>query len=147
MAERTYDFQQIADGLAEPPASARLLGWSFVSIDQANARLTCSFQAIEAFLNPAGFVQGGLLAAMLDETMGPVAAAVTGEAIFAQTLEMKVSYLRAARLGLIFGEGRLLKRGRDILFLEGTLADEQGETLAVASATARALTSKPAPNR
>lgn len=138
----SLNFRDIVEGRAPPPPSARLLGWRFVALDVETATLSCAFEATDAFLNPAGVVQGGILASMLDEAMGPVAAAVSGGEIFAQTLEMKVSYLRAARPGPIFGEGRLVQRGREILFLEGRLTDAEGRVLAAATATARAQTAK-----
>ena len=140
--ETSLNFSDIVEGRALPPPSARLLGWRFVSLDKEAGVLRCAFEATEAFLNPAGVVQGGILASMLDEAMGPVTAAVSGGEVFAQTLEMKISYLRAARPGPIFGEGRIVQRGREILFLEGRLTDAEGRALASASATARAVTAK-----
>ncbi len=140
--ETSLNFADIIAGRALPPPSARLLGWRFVSLDVEAGLLRCAFEATDAFLNPAGVVQGGILASMLDEAMGPVTAAVSGGEVFAQTLEMKVSYLRAARPGPILGEGRIVQRGREILFLEGRLSDAEGRSLAVATATARAVTVK-----
>lgn len=140
--ETSLNFSDIVEGRALPPPSARLLGWRFVSLDAEAGVLGCAFEATEAFLNPAGVVQGGILASMLDEAMGPVTAAVSGGKVFAQTLEMKISYLRAARPGPIFGEGRIVQRGREILFLEGRLTDAEGRVLATATATARAVTMK-----
>lgn len=137
--ETSLNFRDIVEGRALPPPAARLLGWRFVGLNQATGTLSCGFEASEAFLNPVGVVQGGILASMLDEAMGPVMAAVSGGEIFAQTLEMKVSFLRAARPGPIFGEGRLVQRGREILFLEGRLTDVEGRVLATATATARAV--------
>ena len=138
---RDFDFWAIAEGRNLPPASARLLNWRFVRLD-ANGVLHCAFEPTEAFLNPAGLVQGGILAAMLDEAMSPVIAAVSRDNVFTQTLEMKISYLRAAHLGTIFGEGRLLHRGRDIVFLQGSLLDLQQNNIAMASATARVVSSR-----
>ncbi len=140
--ETSLNFRDIVEGRALPPPSARLLGWRYVGLDEASGTLSCAFEATEAFLNPAGVVQGGILASMLDEAMGPVAAAVSGGEIFAQTLEMKVNYLRAGRPGPIFGEGRIVQRGREILFLEGRLTDADGRTIATATATARAVSAR-----
>jgi len=133
---RDLDFWAIAEGRNLPPASARLLNWRFVRLD-ATGVLHCAFEPTEAFLNPAGLVQGGILAAMLDEAMSPVIAAVSRDNVFTQTLEMKISYLRAARLGTIFGEGRVLHRGRDIVFLQGSLLDLQQNNIAAPRQSAR----------
>ena len=132
------DFWAVAEGHASPPPSARLVNWRFIGLSEDGV-LSCAFEATDAFLNPAGFVQGGILAAMLDEAMGPVVAAVSREPVFAQTLEMKISYMRGARPGTIFGEGRVLHRGRSIVFLEGRLFDAERKLIAMATATARVV--------
>ena len=131
------EFWAIVEGRALPPPSARLLNWRFVSLEAGLLR--CVFEPTEAFLNPAGLVQGGILTAMLDEAMSPVVAATSREAVFAQTLEMKTSFLRGARLGVIFGEGWVLHRGRNIAFLEGRLLDSDRNIIAAATATAQII--------
>ena len=55
----------------EAPPSARLLGWTLRAIDPAAGTIEVGFTADERFTNPAGTVQGGILAAMLDDTQGP----------------------------------------------------------------------------
>ena len=52
---------------------------------------------------------------------------------------MKTSYLRGARPGTIFGEGRILHRGQSIVFLEGRLLDSERKLIAAATATARVV--------
>ena len=135
------DFWAIVEGRALPPPSARLLNWRFVGLDDAGV-LHCAFEPTEAFLNPAGFVRGGILAAMLDEAMGPVVAATSREKVLAQTLEMKTSYFRGARPGKILGEGRVLHRGGEIVFLEGRLLDLQHNLIAAACPTARIISGR-----
>lgn len=51
---------------------AILLGRQLIEHDQDRGWLKSGFEAKPEFLNPAGRVQGGFLAAMLDDTMGPV---------------------------------------------------------------------------
>ena len=50
---------------------AKTLGIEFVEIDGERGTVEVKFEAKPEFLNPAGNVQGGFLAAMLDDTMGP----------------------------------------------------------------------------
>jgi acyl-coenzyme A thioesterase PaaI-like protein len=57
------------------------------------------FEAKPEFLNPIGTVQGGILTAMLENTMGPAAPAHLGGDAFCQTLELETSFLRPARPG------------------------------------------------
>ena len=98
------------------------------------------FTASEQFLNPAGVVQGGFITAMLDDTMGPAAVAQLGPGHFAPTLELKVSFLRpvGARAASC-ADGRVVHMGKSVAFLEGSLADEEGNLVATATATARVV--------
>jgi uncharacterized protein (TIGR00369 family) len=119
------------------PPCAQTLGWEAISIEPGRVRIR--FQARDAFCNGMGNIQGGFLAAMLDDSMGPALFTELDEGQFAPTLEMKVSFLRAARPGPIVGEGRVAHRTRNVAFLEGTLSTEDGTVLATATATARIL--------
>jgi acyl-coenzyme A thioesterase PaaI-like protein len=47
-----------------------------------------------------------------------------------------VQFLRPARPGRLVGRGRVVRRGRDVAFLAGELADDSGQIVAVATATA-----------
>lgn len=134
----------MVEGRRPPPPAARLLGWTLQAIDPEQGTIRVAFEARPEFLNPIGTVQGGFLAAMLDDTMGPAAAALLGGDGFGQTLELKTSFLRPARPGTLYGEARVVHRGRDVLFLEGRLTDPDGRLVATASATARVIPFPPA---
>jgi uncharacterized protein (TIGR00369 family) len=124
------------DGLPPPPV-ARLLGWHILGARPEAGWIRIGFQGREDFLNPAGFIQGGILAAMLDDTMGPAVFAMTEGALYTATIDMNVSYLAPARLGLILGEGQVVQLGKTVAFLEASLTDEAGAVIARATSTAR----------
>lgn len=94
-------------------------------------------RADERFLNPAGLVQGGFLAAILDSAMGASAVTSAGERkVLVVNTEMKVSFLRSARAGdTLTCVATVLKPGRVISFLEAKLTNAQGELVATASST------------
>ena len=91
----------------------------------------------ERFLNPAGVVQGGFLAAMLDSAMGASAVSLTGERrVNVANTEMKVSFLRSARVGdVLTCTAAVIKPGRVISFLEATIENAEGDLVATASST------------
>ena len=126
-ATRSGPFWDMIEGRAPMPPVARLLGWTLLSIDPERGEIRVRFEAKPDFLNPAGTVQGGILSAMLDDTMGPAAVALLGGNRFTQTLELKTSFYRPARPGPIIGFGRVAHRGRELIFLEGTLSDGEGK--------------------
>jgi uncharacterized protein (TIGR00369 family) len=126
----------LESGEGAPPC-ARTLGAELLSVEAGNVRVR--FDARSEFCNGMGNVQGGFLAAMLDDSMGPALFTLLDGGQFAPTLEMKVSYLRAARPGPILGEGRVAHRTKNVAFLEGTLTSHGGDVIAIATATARIL--------
>jgi uncharacterized protein (TIGR00369 family) len=107
----------------------------FKHIDAESGAVEVEFQAKPEFTNPAGNIQGGFLAAMLDDTMGPALAATLAAGEFAPTLNLNVSFERGAKVGAIVGKGRVVRRGKDVCFLAGELFQD-GERIASATATA-----------
>jgi uncharacterized protein (TIGR00369 family) len=135
--ERSGPFWDAVAGRVPAPPAAVTLGWRLEEVDPGAGTVRIGFEARPEFTNPVGAVQGGFLAAMLDDTMGPALVATLGPDEFAPTLEIKVSFLRPARPGRLVGTGRVLHRGGTIAFLAGELSDESGRVLATATATAR----------
>lgn len=124
------------DGLPRPPC-AELLGWEIVDARPADGWIRVRFEARPEFRNPAGVIQGGFLAAMLDDTMGPAMFIHAEGRLFTPTIDMQVSFLSPALPGPIYGEGQVVQAGKTIAFLEGRLTDVEGVVLAKATATAR----------
>ncbi len=125
------------EGRVAPPPAAVLLGWELLSVDPEAGTIEVAFTATEQFLNPIGVVQGGFLAAMLDDTLGPALVATLGPGQFAPTADLHVQFLRSARPGRFRGRGRVVRRGKDIAFTAGELLDESGQIVATATATAQ----------
>jgi uncharacterized protein (TIGR00369 family) len=136
---RTGFFWDVMEGRVPLPPAAALLGFELLEIDPEQGRLRARFAATERFLNPMGMIQGGILAAMLDDTMGPALAATLAADQIAPTLELKINFLRPAKPGVLVAEGRVVSKSSAIAFLAGELRDAGGELLATATATARIL--------
>jgi uncharacterized protein (TIGR00369 family) len=83
--------------------------------------------------NPQGSLHGGVIAFALDVSMGHLIKHATGRPGI--TLEMKTQYLRPATAGRLRCEGRYLKRGRTISYLESRMTDAESRLVAVATAT------------
>ncbi|MFC4063044.1 PaaI family thioesterase [Planomonospora corallina] len=135
-------FWDVQAGRIAPPPAAVTLGWELIAVDPEQGTIEVAFSADERFLNPAGAIQGGFLAAMLDDTLGPALAATLPDGRFAPTLDLHVQFLRPARPGRLVGRGRVVQRGSEVCFLAGELVAPNGKPVAVATATAliRAIT-------
>jgi uncharacterized protein (TIGR00369 family) len=134
---RKGPFWDVVEGRVPPPPSAVLLGWELVSVDPDAGTIEVAFTASDQFLNTVGVIQGGFLAAMLDDILGPALVATLGPGQFAPTIDLHVQFLRPARPGRLTGRGRVIRRGKDVAFMTGELLDGSGQTVASASATAQ----------
>ena len=119
-------FEKIVNGeLPEAPIT-KLLGWNFLEFDDLQQVIKVEMQARPEFINPAGFIHGGMLAAMLDETLSPALAATLGPGEFAPTLEIKVNFISPAKVGRVLGTGRVVSRGRSICSWKGNFRTSRG---------------------
>ncbi len=128
-------FWKMVDGRLPPPPCAKTLGIEFAEIDGERGMVEVNFEARPEFLNPAGNVQGGFLAAMLDDTMGPALTATLESSEFAPTVSLNVQFHRPAKVGPLKGTGRVLLRGREVCQLSGELF-QNDKIVATATATA-----------
>src|SRR5262245_61881024 len=112
--DREGPFWDVVAGRAQPPSAAVLLGWELIAVDPDAMTIEVAFTATDQFLNPAGVVQGGLLSAMLDDTLGPALVATLPPGQFSPTTDLHVQFLRPARPGRLVGRGRVVRRGRDV---------------------------------
>jgi uncharacterized protein (TIGR00369 family) len=136
---RVGPFWDVLAGRVPAPPAARTLGWELVSVTPERGEIEVAFDARHGFTNPAGVVQGGFLAAMLDDTLGPALVATLPPGGWAPTLQLSVSFLRPAAPGRLTGRGRVVHRGGGVAFLAGELTDDASRVLATATATARVV--------
>ena len=128
----------VFDRFPLPPAS-KLLGWTLRDVDPTAGTIEIGFTADERFTNPGGTVQGGFLAAMLDDTQGPVLFSATKGAVYAPTIDFHVVCLKPARPGRFTGKGRVVSLGKTIAVTEAELFDEGGLMVARGTFTGRVM--------
>lgn len=124
------------DRLIAPPSS-KLLGWHLLDARADEGWVRIGFDGKAEFCNPAGFIQGGILTAMLDDTMGPAVFVMTEGKLYTATITMTVNFLAPAKVGPIFGEADVTHLGKTIAFAEGRLMAADGTVLATATTSAR----------
>ncbi len=131
---------------ARQPPTGILFGMKVLEVDQEVGRVRQSFEIDGRFCNPRGTVQGGIIAALLDDAAAFAGIVALGEPGFIASLEMKVSYLASAMPGTLFAEGRCIKMGKSACFLEAELTDADGKLLAKLTSTALPVRSVQKPN-
>ncbi len=109
----------------------RHLGMEFVEAEEGYARLKLRYQQENSTFGDA--LHGGAIASLIDTT-GAMAAWTTAEIAtpryFGSTVGVTVNYLSGAIGEDIFAEGRVLKRGKEIIYSDVRVTNGEGKLLA-----------------
>jgi uncharacterized protein (TIGR00369 family) len=122
-------------GARNRPPCSDTLGLELLGVDQAAQTAQMAFMALETWCNPRGGIQGGFVTAFLDEAMAVTGITAGGLAFLVPTLELKVSFLRPCPPGKLTAQGRVVRWGRTVAYLEADLFDAEGRMVARASST------------
>jgi uncharacterized protein (TIGR00369 family) len=121
-----------------PPASlGQSLGIEAVADSGEGGKAVLHCRATMAMCHSGGIVQGGFVTGWIDAAMAYAVIAATKREFSPLSLEIKISFLKAASPGLLIAEAWIEKLGRTTAFLEGRLLDEKGEVLAKGTSTAK----------
>lgn len=131
--------------LGKPPPTVALFGWRLVAVDAAQGTMEVGFDGKPEFTNPAGFVQGGILGAMMDDAMGPCLVLHLKGRAFPSSIDLSTHFLRPVRPGPITVKARVRQAGRSVAFLEAELFDSRGKLCATCSSSAALISGVFAP--
>jgi acyl-coenzyme A thioesterase PaaI-like protein len=115
-----------------PPVFAAMQG-EFLEFDSEQSVLSVRFPVLETWLNPYGIMQGGMVAAAIDNTIGPLSALVASANV---TRHMELKYSRSAtpETGFIIVTAHLVERDGRWLTFKAEARDPQGKRLVRAKA-------------
>ncbi len=120
---------------AEP---TRLLNGEILELDSERGLCRYRFKIVPEFCHSQGSVcQGGFLTGMVDVAMANAAMARSKFAFAVPTLEIKTSFLEAAGPGSVIAEGRVLRWGGSVGFLDGDIKDGKGRLIVHATSTVK----------
>lgn len=116
-----------------PPPSFLLMEGEFVEFDLDAGWLVARFPVDKRYLNPYGAMQGGLLAAAVDNTLGPLSMLLAPPNV-TRRLEMKYSRAVRPEMGSIEVRAELIQREDRWLDFRAEVRSLEGELLARAKA-------------
>ena len=128
---------RLGDRMAEyafpPPVFVAMQG-EFLELDLDRGSLTARFPVLESYLNPYGSMQGGMVAAAVDNTLGPLSVLVAPPNV---TRRLEMTYSRPVTLDMQYAvvTAQLLERKDRWLFLKADARTPSGVRLARAKAT------------
>ena len=124
---------------------ANLIGFQAKEI--AAGRATVTLAAGPQHANPMGTLHGGILCDIADAAMGMAFASTLGLDESFTTVELKINFFRPVWEAQLKAEGRVVRRGRSLGYVECEITDESGRLVAKAASTCLALRGNEAKGR
>ena len=121
------------DEYAFPPPVFATMEGKFLELDLDAGFLSARFPVLESYLNPYGTMQGGVMAAAVDNTLGPLSVLVAPPNV---TRRLEMTYSQPATLDMeyIVVNARLLERKDRRLVFKADVRSREGLRLARAKA-------------
>jgi acyl-coenzyme A thioesterase PaaI-like protein len=124
--------ERIEEFLIPPPVFTMMEG-EFIAFDKHEGWLRARFPIKHEYLNPYKVMQGGMIAAAIDNTLGPLSILIAPPNV-TRTLEVKYSSPISIEMGYIIVLARLLEyEGRELRF-SAEVRSQDGDLLARAKA-------------
>lgn len=128
---------------ANPAEASKTLNGELLEVDSTRGIARFRFEIVPAFCHSQGKIcQGGFLTGMVDTAMATAAIAKGKLAVAVPTLELKISFFEAMGPGVVFAEGRVMRWGGSVGFLDGDLKDEKGRLIVHATSTIKIVRPK-----
>ena len=86
--------------------------------------------------NGVGWLQGGLLVALADEAMALAVYTQLAEGEGIATISESTSFIKGVRDGIIYAEGRVLRKGRRVAFCESEVWTGEGDRVLLSRTSA-----------
>jgi uncharacterized protein (TIGR00369 family) len=110
----------------------------FIAFDEHQRLLGARFPVEARYQNPLGHMQGGFVAAAIENTLGPLSYLIAPPSV---TLQLSTQYLRpvAPGAGHIVVHGRVDEMTKNYLFMSARVLDPRERVIAIAQAQCQIL--------
>src|SRR5580704_4069713 len=123
----------------------RLIG--FETKEAADGRAVVTLAAGSQHANPMGTLHGGILCDIADAAMGVAFASTLAPDESFTTIELKINFFRPVWESVLKAEGKVVRRGSTVGYVECEISDENGKLVAKAASTCLALRGERAKGR
>ena len=112
------------------------MGFSkILEFSRENQSIKIEYIAEPRHCHSGNIVQGGYVTGWIDSAMAHSVMIPTDFKFSPLTLELKITFLKSANPGIVIAAARVIKLGKSIAFVEGTLTNESGELIAKGTST------------
>jgi acyl-coenzyme A thioesterase PaaI-like protein len=124
----------LASEFLSPPPVFEIMQGEFLEFDVDDRKLKARFPVLGVYLNPYGSMQGGMIAAAVDNVLGPLSVLIAPPNV-TRNLELRYSRPVMPEMAFIIVEAIFLQRDGQELTFKAFVRDPAGKLLARAKAT------------
>jgi uncharacterized protein (TIGR00369 family) len=123
----------------------KLIGFQLT--EAGDGRSVVTLQVGPQHANPMGTLHGGILCDIADAAMGIAFNSTLASTESFTTVELKINFFRPVWKAQLRAEGKVVKRGKTMGYIECEITDENGRAIAKASSTCLVLRGQDAAGR
>ena len=138
------DIKKRTEHMREQPLFQGMGFSKILEFSKENQSIKIEYIAETRHCHSGNIVQGGYVTGWIDSAMAHSVMIPTDFEFSPLTLELKMTFLKSANPGIVIAAARVMKLGRSIAFVEGTLTNESGDLIAKGTSTNKLV---PMPNQ
>lgn len=117
-----------------PPPSFTAMDCEVIAFDKGNATLTTKIPVLKSWLNPYGTMQGGMIVAAIDNTIGPLSMLIAPQNM-TRNIESKLIKAITMDVGYIYVSATLFEKKKRRLIFDVVVKDIDGNIYTAAKIT------------
>ncbi|WP_019153100.1 PaaI family thioesterase [Robertmurraya massiliosenegalensis] len=112
--------------------------WDYINMEEVVSKNGYGEVEINIFpqlLQRRGHVHGGVIATLIDASIGCAIRSLLKDEEISATIELKTNYIRPAISGKLIGKAEIVQRGKTIAVGESKVFNDEGKLIAMGVAT------------
>ena len=129
------DIKKRTEHMREQPLFQGMGFSKILEFSRENQSIKIEYIAEPRHCHSGNIVQGGYVTGWIDSAMAHSVMIPTDFKFSPLTLELKITFLKSANPGIVIAAAKVIKLGKSIAFVEGTLTNESGDLIAKGTST------------
>ena len=129
------DIKRRTEHMREQPLFQGMGFSKILEFSRENQSIKIEYIAEPRHCHSGNIVQGGYVTGWIDSAMAHSVMIPTDFEFSPLTLELKITFLKSANPGIVIAGAKVIKLGKSIAFVEGTLTNESGDLIAKGTST------------
>tara|TARA_X000001036_G_scaffold156442_1_gene148627 strand:+ start:403 stop:840 length:438 start_codon:yes stop_codon:yes gene_type:complete len=133
--DKEMDIKRRTEHMREQPLFQGMGFSKILEFSKENQSIKIEYIAEARHCHSGNIVQGGYVTGWIDSAMAHSVMIPTDFEFSPLTLELKITFLKSANPGIVIAAAKVIKLGKSIAFVEGTLTNESGDLIAKGTST------------